>query len=109
MKREPRYTLSEAKPVIFAGHNMGLVWMGAFQYWCGRKTIAVSGFIEVLIQEWSNLPENVRAFIERDLERAFAEDDAQRLSGNDYKRLGHDCDRAEWSRVRALYKEGESC
>lgn len=87
--------------------GMDLVWMGAFSYWCGRMTIAVGSFVDVLVAEWPNIPENARIFIQRDLERAFADDDKDRAENSNYKRLGHDCDRKEWERVRALYKTGE--
>ncbi len=79
------------------------LWHGAFSYWCGRKTIAVNTFTELLIQEWPNLSGRTKFFIQRDLEQDFLEDDEDRMTDNCCKRLGHDCDRKQWEKVRALY------
>ncbi len=78
------------------------LWLGAFRYYLGRMTIAVSEFTELLIQEWPNLPEKTKYLIKSELEDAFKDDDLDRLQNNDYKRLGHDCDRREWQKVRNL-------
>jgi hypothetical protein len=86
------------------------LWLGAFRYYCGRMTYAVGDFADILIREWSNLPSRVRYLIERDLEEEFRRDDASRELKNmkDSDRvwnhpLGHDCDRAQWERVRKLW------
>jgi len=79
------------------------LWYGAFSYYCGRMTIAVSTFTELLIQEWPKLSERTKFFIQRDLEKAFDEDDEARKNEESYKRLGDNCDRAQWEKVRALY------
>ena len=82
-----------------------ILWHGAFSYYCGRATIAVSAFISDLIKNWPRLSKKVRYLIERDLERAFLEDDDLRANGASYKRLGHDCDRQEWGKVRRLWTD----
>ena len=80
-----------------------IVWHGAFSYYCGRATIAVSAFVDELIKHWPKLSEKTRHLIERDLERAFLEDDNCRKDNAGYKRLGHDCDRQAWEKVRRLW------
>lgn len=81
-----------------------ILWYGAFNYYCGRATYAVGVFVESLIKVWPSLSDRTRFLIERDLERAFVEDAADSKNKNSYRRLGHDCDRAEWRKVRALYQ-----
>lgn len=83
------------------------IWIGAFRYYCGRMTISVSFFCDILIKEWDKLPKRAKDVIERDLEEAFAGDEEDRASGSSYCRLGHDCDRQSWEKVRALWKKEE--
>jgi hypothetical protein len=82
------------------------VWIGAFRYYMGRMTYAVSDFCDILIKEWPSLPEHAKQIIKRDLEEGFERDDRLR-SASDLPTigyaLGHDCDRAEWAKVRALW------
>lgn len=81
------------------------IWLGATRYYIGRMTYAVSDFCECLIAEWPKLPEEARNLIKRDVEDAFARDDA-RHEGKPWPRaLGMDCDRKEWERVRALWAQ----
>ena len=87
------------------GFDDVILWHGAFSYYCGRATIAVSAFISDLIKNWPHLSPKLRFLIERDLERAFLEDDDLRANGASYKRLGHDCDRKEWEKVRRLWSD----
>lgn len=79
------------------------LWYGAFSYYCGRMTIAVSTFTELLVQEWPNLSARTKFFIQRDLEAAFIQDDEDRRISNRCKRLGDNCDRKQWEKVRDLY------
>jgi hypothetical protein len=86
------------------------LWVGAFRYYLGRQTYAVSDFCDLLIQEWNNLPDKCKGIIQRDLEEAFERDDDHRKDQQDlkyesYLPLGMDCDRAEWERVRKLWNE----
>lgn len=81
-----------------------LVWLGAFEYWCGRRTIAVGSFVDTLIESWPHLSERVRNAIQRDLERYFVMDTACRESGDGMRYLGDDCDRALWEQVRKLWQ-----
>lgn len=85
------------------------LWLGAFRYYCGRMTYAVSAFCEVLISAWEDLPEETRLLIQRDLETEFWHDNEERKKDpknkRSYKRLGQDIDRAEWEKVRKLWTD----
>lgn len=84
------------------------LWLGAFRYYCGRMTYAVGDFCEILIAAWPELPERARVLIQRELTDEFRHDDEQRAEDTDgtrhYKRLGHDIDRQQWEKVRALWQ-----
>lgn len=75
------------------------LWIGAFRYYCGRMTISVHSFCDLLINEWPNLPHQAKSVIERDLKQAIADDDRDRERGRYSKALGHDMDRAKWLEV----------
>jgi hypothetical protein len=77
------------------------LWLGAFRYYCGRRTYAVSQFCDLLIAEWPSLPERTRKLVQNELDEDFARDDRMRPSN--YAPLGDACDRAERERVRALW------
>lgn len=80
------------------------LWAGAFRYYCGRMTYAVSDFCKLLRKEWSTLPERTQSLIRTELEEAFARDDEFRVLGRDhYAPLGADCDRKEWEKVREIW------
>ena len=72
------------------------LWLGAFRYYLGRQTYAVSDFCELLAQEWSNLDSFTQTLILKELREAINKDDEDRLDGSRFHRLGDDCDRAEW-------------
>ncbi len=75
------------------------LWLGAFRYYCGRMTYAVSDFCDLLCKEWDNLPEYTKNLIKIELESIF------QAEGKSTTRLGAPCDRAEWEKVRALWGE----
>ena len=81
-----------------------LMAVAAFRYCLGRMTYIVSDCADWLIEQWPNIAENARKVIQRDLEEAFKRDDEAREDGQDYKPLGHDCDRAQWEKVRRLWQ-----
>lgn len=88
--------------------EQSLLWIGAFRYYCGRMSYAVSWFCELLIRDWPLLPKHARDIIKRDLEEEFKRDDQLRVPGQ-YSPLGMDMDRREWERVRELWRnEGEA-
>lgn len=80
-----------------------LMAIAAFRYCCGRMTYIVGDCADWLISVWPELSDNAKAVIKRDLEYEFQKDDAARLTGDQYKPLGMDCDRVEWERVRTLW------
>jgi hypothetical protein len=85
-------------------------WMliDAVRYATGRCTYQVGTTCDWLCAHWPRLPEHARSIIQRDVEEAFARDDRDRANGSQYKALGHDCDRRDWERVRALWAAPEA-
>lgn len=86
-----------------------LMVVAAFRYCLGRMTYIVSDCADWLIEQWPHIAENARKVIQRDLEEAFKRDDEAREedakgSAHFYKPLGHDCDRAQWEKVRRLWQ-----
>jgi hypothetical protein len=61
--------------------------------------------VEWLLRVWPTLLESTQAIIQRDVEEAFREDDADRAEGRECYRLGMECDRREWERVRGLWQD----
>ena len=98
-----------AKSDAFGGNrseeDRGMLWIGAFRYYCGRQSYAVSWFCEIIVREWATLPKRARAIIQRDLEKEFELDDRFRATGEGWKTLGADIDRREWEKVRALWQK----
>lgn len=80
------------------------LWLGAFRYYAGRRTYAVSDFCALLIAQWQTLPQKCRLLIERELEKWYVIDDKARREPDTTWPLGDDCDRAEWDKVRALWR-----
>jgi len=78
--------------------------ISAFRYCVGRQTYVVPACADWLIDNWPMLGANTKAVIQLDLEKEFEKDDEARRREEDYKPLGHDCDRKDWERVRALWK-----
>ena len=84
-----------------------LMAVAAFRYSLGRMTYIVSDCADWLIEQWPNIAENARKVIQRELEEAFKRDDEFRdwpSSSRDCRTLGHDCDRAQWEKVRRLWQ-----
>lgn len=81
------------------------LWLGAFRYYAGRRTYAVSDFCALLIAQWPTLPQKCRFLIERELSNWYVADNDARLYPGRPWPLGDDCDRAEWDKVRALWSE----
>lgn len=77
----------------------------AVRYCIGRMTYIVGDCRRWLEAAWPELPRPARYCIERDVEEAFTKDDEARANGRDRKPLGLDCDRAEWERVRKLWRK----
>ena len=70
----------------------------------GNRFIAINHdkSVELLLKN-AVIVLDAAGMIERDLERAFLEDDDCRKDNAGYKRLGHDCDRQAWEKVRRLW------
>lgn len=83
----------------------GLMALAAFRYCVGRMTYIVGDCANWLIENWNAIPEGTRACIQRDLEEEFQRDDAARERKDKHFPLGSDCDRTDWERVRALWKD----
>lgn len=101
-EREACAKLCESLPVTDE-YAMTTLWLGAFRYYCGRMTYAVSDFCSQLIGQWPALPEKTKVLIQRDLEAEFKRDDEARADGQQWRPLGNDCDRQQWERVRQLW------
>ncbi len=85
----------------------GLMATSAVRYCLGRRTYIATVCADWLVLVWESLPENVQRIIQRDVEEAFAKDDAIRadpVASPAYRPLGDDCDRREWERVRKLWE-----
>lgn len=79
------------------GRDDLMAW-AAVRYCLGRSSYIVSDCASWLIQHWDEFTSNTRSEILRDIEEAFRRD------AEGFHSLGMDCDRAEWERVRALWR-----
>lgn len=82
-----------------------LMVLSAFRYCLGRQTYIVGVCADWIVDMWHSFPESQKAFIKRELEEGFEQDDKDRAEGDQFNALGWDCDRAEWERVRALWSK----
>lgn len=89
-------------PKNFGRHD--LMAVAAVRYCLGRMTYIVSDCADWIIEQWPNISEGAQKTIQRDIDDAFVSDDEERARGKEYKTLGHDCDRAQWDRVRKLWR-----
>ena len=92
-------------------NEMTTLWLGATRYYLGRMTYAVTDFCEMLRRAWPALPDETKKLIQRDIEEEFIRDDKAREKSKNlvpfdkvWLPLGHDVDRAEWEKVRELWK-----
>ncbi len=76
------------------------IFLGAFRYYLGRSTYAVSDFTELLARHWDELDPHTKNLITKELKKALEEDDASRDPSESgpysHGRLGHDIDRYSW-------------
>jgi hypothetical protein len=78
--------------------------VATFRYCLGRQTYIVQECADWLLLHWSVIEQPVRSLIQRELERAFEQDDKARAGdAQGYKPPGWDCDREQWARVRSLW------
>ena len=83
----------------------------ATRYCLGRMTTAVEFHCSWLVANWDKIPKDERMAIQHDVEAGFEHDDRWRtMHGGCADRsapLGHNMDRLQWERVRALWKKAE--
>ena len=103
-KRGRRY-VPTTLPEQGAWGSDGLMAMAAFRYCLGRMTYIVGDCERWIFANWEHFPENVKALIQREVEKEIKSDDEARERGDNYKPLGWDCDREAWIRVRSLWKD----
>ena len=87
--------------------NLGrgeLMAIAAVRYCLGRRSYIVGDCVDWLIEVWPELDPKTRNTIRRDIEKAFSDDDEARELCTQHFPLGMDMDRAEWTRVRKLWK-----
>jgi hypothetical protein len=77
-------------------HQLLTLWLGAFRYYLGRRSYAVSDFCELLAQQWPNLPKRTQDLIKKELDKEVERDTESRTAGYEFHHLGDDCDRNEW-------------
>ena len=82
-----------------------LMAIAAVRYCLGRQTYIVGDCAAWLIAAWPHVSESARKTIRRDVDEEFTRDDEARSRNAAHKPLGADWDRADWERVRALWKE----
>ena len=81
-----------------------LMVIAAVRYCLGRMSYIVGDCVDWLIEVWPELDPKTRNTIRRDIDQAFARDDEDRAGNREHKALGMDMDRAEWEKVRRLWK-----
>ena len=87
--------------------NLGrgeLMAIAAVRYCLGRRSYIVGDCADWLIEVWTELNQRTRSTIQQDIEKAFSDDDEARELCTQHFPLGMDMDRAEWTRVRKLWK-----
>jgi hypothetical protein len=80
-----------------------LMALAAVRYCLGRSTYIVPDCCDWLRQVWTDLSQDVRAVIERDVEEEFMRDNTARFRKSEYLPLGNDMDRKQWEKVRELW------
>ena len=78
----------------------GLMITAAVRYCIGRRSYIVSECVDWILANWNGWPDSVKAIIERDVEDEFECDD----QNPEWNRLGDACDKRQWEKVRALWR-----
>ena len=81
-----------------------LMAVAAVRYCIGRMSYIVGDCADWLIEVWPTISKSAHHLIKRDIEEAIIDDDNDRADGREHKRLGMDCDREQWERVRKLWE-----
>ena len=69
-------------------HELDCLWVGAFRYYLGRATYAVSDFCDLLVKQKAILPERTKNLIVQEAYQAIS-----------LSKAGHDMDRKCWENV----------
>ncbi len=94
--------MQEIKPFPKGDRDELTLWIGAFRYYLGRKTYAVSDFCELLIVVFPTLSGYTRDLIRKEIASAFERSERSRSMGLPPLEcgLGDPCDVREWEKVR---------
>lgn len=82
----------------------GLMVISAFRYCLGRKSYITGCCADWLVNIWPTVDCHTRVLIQKELEKAFTDADLGFELGDHCNTLGMQIDRAEWEKVRALWK-----
>jgi len=71
-------------------------WMiyQSFRYCLGRKTYAVSKWVDWAIENWDDIPEHTQGLIKREVQEAF-----EQYKRGQYLILGLEMDKQQWKRI----------
>lgn len=74
------------------------LFLGAFRYYLGRASYAVSEFTALLAKHWDDVDPYTKNLILKELKEELDKDTKQRddPSFDGWCCLGHDCDRQSW-------------
>ena len=86
---------------IYGRHD--LMAIAAVRYCLGRMSYIVSDCCDWLLEVWPTITKSAQLTIKCDIEEAISDHDADCEEGRQHKRLGMDCDREQWERVRKLW------
>ncbi len=75
------------------------LFIGAFRYYLGRCTYAVSDFTSLVEKHWLDLDKNTKRVVQKELDKELKQDQLDREQGEQFCRLGHDCDRKSWENL----------
>ena len=76
-------------------------WMihQSFRYCLGRRTYAVSVFVNWALANIEQMPESEKQIIKRELREAFEREDRLKLRGSRFSPIGDKCDREQWQKL----------
>ena len=69
-----------------------LILMCAYRYACGRSTYIVSTMVDTIINEWPNLPHNMKKQINKEIQQAI-----------DHGSAGMEMDKRQWQKILELW------
>ena len=82
------------------------IFIGAFRYYLGRQTYAVTDFCLYVENNLGNISESTRRLMRRELREEIERDDeARAVSETRFLPLGSNCDREMWIELYERLKE----